>query len=151
MIDAHEQILRVLEICGEDLESAGLVLISRLAARDHHIDADPARFQQVIWNLLKNAIKFSPAGGTVTIRTRNHGGGGEPEGSRLCIEVIDQGIGIDPEVLPRIFNMFEQGGPSTGQKFGGLGIGLAISQVDRRAARRPDPGRQRGRGDRGRH
>jgi CheY-like chemotaxis protein len=128
VVDAHEQVLRVIEICGDELEAAGLTMISRLAARAHHIDADPARLQQVMWNLLKNAIKFSPTGGKVIIRTRNLD---PPEGEdrpRLVIEVIDRGIGINAEALPRIFNMFEQGCPTTGQKFGGLGVGLAISK-----------------------
>lgn len=128
LIDAHEQILRVIEICGEDAESAGLVMISGLAAEDHQLDADPARFQQVIWNLLKNAIKFSPPESTVTIRTRNTGDWRSLMDRRLVIEVMDQGIGIDAAVLPRIFLMFEQGGQSTERRFGGLGIGLAISK-----------------------
>ena len=129
IIDAHEQIDRVLEICGNDARNAELTLVSQLAAEAHHIDADPTRLQQVLWNLVKNAIKFSPPGGTVTIRSRNRVDPcPETFGAWLVIEVIDRGIGIEPDLLPRIFNHFVQGGPSTGRKFEGLGLGLAISR-----------------------
>jgi PAS domain S-box-containing protein len=129
IIDAHEQIDGVLEICGDDAHNADLTIISQLRAEAHHIDADPTRFQQVLWNLLKNAIKFTPVGGTVTIRSRNRvDPGPETAAPWLVIEVIDQGIGIEPDVLPRLFNYFVQGSQSTGRKFGGLGLGLAISR-----------------------
>jgi PAS domain S-box-containing protein len=129
VIDAHEQTHRVLEICGEDAEAAGITLISKLAAEHHQIDADPARFQQVLWNLIKNAIKFSAPGDRVTIKSRDRPDSELPApGCWLVIEVIDQGIGIDQELLPRIFSMFEQGAPSTGRKLGGLGLGLTISR-----------------------
>jgi PAS domain S-box-containing protein len=129
IIDAHEQIDQVLAICGDDAHNADLTLISQLKAESHHADADPARFQQVLWNLLKNAIKFSPRGGVITIRSRNRTREpGEPEGCWLVIEVTDRGIGIEPELLPRIFNMFEEGGSPTARKFGGLGLGLTISR-----------------------
>jgi CheY-like chemotaxis protein len=90
------------------------------AAR-HHVRADPARMRQVYWNLLRNAVKFTPEGGSITLRTRN-------VGDRLEIEIIDTGIGIDPEVIPRIFNRFEQGETSKTRQFGGLGLGLNIAQ-----------------------
>jgi len=130
VIAAHELIHQVVEICREDLRSAGLRLVLDLAARRHDVDADPARLQQVLWNLIKNAIKFSPAGrGTVTIRSRNRDDDYLPvAGSWLVIEVADEGVGIEPELIPRIFSMFEQGGPATGPKFGGLGLGLTISR-----------------------
>ena len=84
----------------------------------------------MLWNLIKNAIKFSPAvGDTITIRSRNRDDDHSPAaGSWLVIEVADEGIGIEPELLPRVFSMFEQGGPSTRSKFGGLGLGLTISR-----------------------
>ncbi len=90
--------------------------------------ADPARLQQVFWNLVKNAMKFSPQGGRLTIRTRN---GPAPDDGppRLIVEFQDTGIGIEPEFLPRVFDPFEQGEPSyRTRKYGGLGLGLAISR-----------------------
>jgi len=75
---------------------------------------------------LKNAIKFTPDGGTVTVRTRDEGEGG---GGRLVIQVRDTGAGIDPRVLPTIFNAFEQGEHGVNRTFGGLGLGLAISKA----------------------
>ncbi len=85
--------------------------------------------QQVLWNLIKNAIKFTPAGGIVTIRSRD-GEACDPGelGSRLSIAVGDTGIGIEADVLPRIFDLFEQGGSSTARRSGGLGLGLTISR-----------------------
>ncbi len=129
LIDAHDLIHQVVEICHEDLRSAGLELSLDLAARRHEIDADPARVQQVLWNLTKNAIKFSSdRKGTITIRTRNRDDDHSPAASWLVIEVADEGIGIEPEFLPRVFNMFEQSGSATKSRFGGLGLGLTISR-----------------------
>jgi CheY-like chemotaxis protein len=91
------------------------------AAGEHFIHGDGARLQQVFWNIVKNAIKFTPAGGAVRVVTSNEAPG------RLTVKVIDTGLGIDPEVLPRIFDAFEQGTVST-QQFGGLGLGLAITK-----------------------
>ncbi len=121
VIDAHDQIARAVEICRPDAQAKGLALSVDLGAARHHVDADPARFQQVIWNLTKNAIKFTPERGRVAIRTRS-------EGDRLAIEVEDTGIGIDPRHLPFVFNAFEQGEDAVTRKFGGLGLGLAISR-----------------------
>lgn len=91
-------------------------------AAEHHVHGDSARLQQVFWNVIKNAIKFTPAGKTVRVITQNV----SPE--RIAVRVIDEGIGVDPEVLPHIFNAFEQGNVST-QRFGGLGLGLAITKA----------------------
>src|SRR5262249_27256229 len=135
VVDAHELIHRVAEICREDLDAAGLRLTLDLAARRHDVDADPIRLQQVLWNLLKNAIKFTPAGGTITVRSRNGAGGagagagaGRRSAATLVVSISDTGIGIDPGVLPRIFDMFEQGGAEAARRSGGLGLGLTISR-----------------------
>jgi signal transduction histidine kinase/ActR/RegA family two-component response regulator len=129
IIDAHELVHQVVEICREDLRSRQLRLTVDLAARRHHVNADSARLQQVLWNLIKNAIKFTPPGGGVTVRSR------EPDGNTrgaahtgLILEVSDTGIGIEPDLLPRIFEVFEQGGSSSASRPGGLGLGLMISR-----------------------
>ena len=92
-------------------------------AAEHHVQADSARLQQVFWNLLKNAVKFTPDGGRIRVITSN------PEPGRIEVAVIDPGIGIAPEDLPRLFNAFEQGNPEITRTFGGLGLGLAISKA----------------------
>jgi CheY-like chemotaxis protein len=81
------------------------------------------RLQQVLWNLLRNAIKYTPAGGIIWIETAD-----DPTG-QLEIRVRDNGIGIDPIDLPRIFDAFVQGDPALSQRNGGLGLGLAISRA----------------------
>ena len=94
----------------------------RLHDRPFTVDGDPARLQQVFWNLVKNAIKFTPRGGRIGVR-------GRQEQGQAVVEVIDSGRGIPPEMLPRIFNAFEQGGGDVTRQFGGLGLGLAICKT----------------------
>jgi signal transduction histidine kinase/ActR/RegA family two-component response regulator len=127
--DAHALIHQVVEICREDLRSKGLELRLDLEARRYQVDADPARLQQVLWNLIKNAIKFTPHGGTVTIRSRD-GDAVATAGTEtsLIVEVSDTGIGIESDALPRIFEVFDQGGSSSARRYGGLGLGLTISR-----------------------
>jgi signal transduction histidine kinase/ActR/RegA family two-component response regulator len=162
--DAHEVVRDAIDICRPDLEDKEIELVLDLAADRHHVRADGPRLQQVFWNLLKNAIKFTPQGGRIVVSTRNAGGGGgssgvverssggvqeeaarrnptpllhhsttqpipRPDNEGLIIEVRDTGVGIDPEVLPRIFDAFEQGGAATTRQFGGLGLGLSISKM----------------------
>jgi len=129
VIDAHEMVDHVIEICGDDLRQARLQLVLDLGARRHHVDADPIRFQQVLWNLIKNAIKFTPSGGQVTVRSRDREGA--PDGDTaawLVVEVSDTGIGIEPDSLARIFDIMEQGGMAATRQFGGLGLGLTLSR-----------------------
>ncbi len=119
--DAHALIRQAVMVCQSEVFGKGLRLIMDLGAKEHHLNADPARFQQVIWNLVKNAVKFTPGGGAITIRTRNVDGVGG-----LVVEVADTGIGIESEVLPLIYDPFQQGETRITRKFGGLGLGLAI-------------------------
>jgi PAS domain S-box-containing protein len=83
------------------------------------VNADPLRLEQVIWNLLNNAVKFTPAGGSVTIGLRcEHG--------RALLTVEDTGPGIEPEFLPHVFEMFRQADASNSRPHGGMGIGLSL-------------------------
>jgi PAS domain S-box-containing protein len=121
VVDAHDLLRRTFELCISDWRGKGLALVADLAARGRYITADPARLQQVIWNLLRNAIKFTPEGGKIDVRTRDEGG-------RLFIEVADSGIGIEPADVDRIFKAFEQVEDPRYRKLGGLGLGLALSR-----------------------
>jgi PAS domain S-box-containing protein len=121
-IDVHASLEHALGISSPDLNQKHLHLCKRFEAAEHHSWADSARLQQVFWNLIKNAVKFTPAGGHLDISTRND------EHHHIIIEFADTGIGIEPEVQPRIFDAFEQGGRSVTTRYGGLGLGLAISK-----------------------
>jgi PAS domain S-box-containing protein len=130
VVDAHDVIRQSLEICAEDVREAGLNLKVELKASEHHVNADPTRLQQVVWNLAKNAAKFTPAGGQLIIRSHNPSSPNEgSDQPRLVIEVQDTGIGIDPTLLTKVFDAFEQGDARTTGRTGGLGLGLAISRA----------------------
>ena len=118
-VDAHLMLRSALEICQADIDKKNLTLRTKFAAERASLQADPARLQQIFWNLIKNAVKFTPRGGELEIRTENLD-------DELRVEICDTGIGIDAETLPKIFNAFEQGERS---QFGGLGLGLAISKA----------------------
>ncbi|AEG93640.1 hybrid sensor histidine kinase/response regulator [Ramlibacter tataouinensis] len=99
--------------------AAGVWLDVQLDGTVGPVAGDPARLQQVVWNLLGNAVKFTPAGGTVRVRLAQHAGWVE-------IAVSDTGVGIRPEFLPHLFDRFRQADASTTRRFGGLGLGLSI-------------------------
>ena len=123
-VDAHELLADVVDMCRDDATRPKDVRVaSDLAAADRCVLADAARLSQVFWNLLKNAVKFTPAGGAVSVRTLN------PSAGWLAVEVRDTGVGIAPDVLPTIFEPFEQGGAAVTSRFGGLGLGLAIAKA----------------------
>ncbi len=122
-IDAHDAIAQVVEMCRGEAEAKQLHLRIDLGAGISHVMGDPAKFQQIIWNLLQNAIKFTPARGEIAVSSFNDG----PE--TLVITVRDTGIGIAPEQVARIFHAFEQGDESFQRRHGGLGLGLAISRA----------------------
>jgi PAS domain S-box-containing protein len=144
--DAREVLSHALATIERELAAKGLSLEVRLAAEDHRVWADAPRLTQVFWNLLSNAVKFTPPEGAVRVQSRV-----EPRafGARdLIVEVRDTGIGIDPEVLPRIFEAFEQTDRRITRKFGGLGLGLAVSRaiVDLHGGRLSAASEGRGRG-----
>lgn len=121
--DVNQLLNYTAEIVLSDQMGKDVNIVFRQGAERHHLMADPARLQQVLWNLIKNAIKFTPAGGSITVSTRN-----DAEG-RLILSVADTGVGISAEALPHIFKAFEQGDAAGQHRYGGLGLGLAISQA----------------------
>jgi signal transduction histidine kinase/ActR/RegA family two-component response regulator len=121
-IDAHHAMASVAEMCRSEADARKLHVHLDLRAGAHHVSADAAKFQQIIWNLLKNAIKFTNDDGNITISSSN------PSPQVLNIAVRDTGVGIEPEIMKRIFDPFDQGGRSFQRRFGGLGLGLAISK-----------------------
>jgi PAS domain S-box-containing protein len=115
IVDAHEVLRAVLETCSSELIGNQLQVSVDLQATDYQLRADVDRLQQVFWNLVKNAIKFTPPGGRIRIYSMNL------RSDLLKIEVRDSGKGIAPGVAPKIFDPFEQAENSEG-----LGLGLAI-------------------------
>jgi signal transduction histidine kinase len=101
-------------------EEKGVTLIAEIDDRALYVMGDPQRLQQIVWNLAWNAIKFTPAGGTVSVRLRR-------AGARAELIVTDTGVGIAPEVLPHVFEWYRQGNVD-GQDDTGLGLGLGLVQ-----------------------
>jgi PAS domain S-box-containing protein len=125
VLDAHAVINDAVSTVRSAAEAKKLKLTIDLDAQDRQIRADAARLQQVFWNVLQNAVKFTPSGGSIFVQTRNLEGSG-----RLLVEVGDTGIGLTPEEIERAFETFSQGEHSNNRStvFGGLGLGLAITR-----------------------
>lgn len=121
-LDLHDAIRGALEVSQPDIEQKKQQLQVALEAGQSVVTGDPIRLQQLIWNLLKNASKFTPRGGQISIATRN-----SPE--KIAVRVTDSGAGIRPEKLAVIFDAFTQAEESTFSEFGGLGLGLAIAKA----------------------
>ena len=121
-MDMHAAIEGAVEICEADIRGKDQTLTLALDAETHVINGDYTRLQQVVWNLLKNSSKFTRRGGTIRVTTVS----GD---KKFCVTVADNGIGIDPIVLPTIFDAFSQGGEWVSREYGGLGLGLAISKA----------------------
>lgn len=119
----HPLLRDVAEIVDSEALGKRQKLTLELGALDDRIKGDPVRLHQVFWNILKNAIKFTPRDGEIWIRTSNVGS------TAIAIEVKDGGVGITAQALPRIFGAFEQADQSMSRQFGGLGIGLTICKA----------------------
>ena len=112
-------IAAAIEAVRMDAARKGVVIDLLAPASSLELDCDPNRVQQVVWNLLANAIKFTPAGGTISV-------GIEQGESDVTVRISDTGAGIAPEFLPRLFERFSQADSSSTRRFGGLGLGLSI-------------------------
>jgi hypothetical protein len=119
----HALLRDVAEIIDGDAKNKSQKLTLDLVAQDDTVRGDPVRLHQVFWNILKNAVKFTPCGGEIWIRTVN------PTPAAIEIEVKDGGEGISAQALPRIFGAFEQADQGLNRQVGGLGIGLTICKA----------------------
>jgi PAS domain S-box-containing protein len=125
-VDIHVVIRDAIATIHEDLQAKRIELVMDLAGGRPIVKGDPVRLQQVFWNVLKNAVKFTPLGGRITIVTTL-----SAKRDAFVTKVSDTGIGILPTDLDVIFDAFAQGEPVEGtglHRFGGLGLGLAISR-----------------------
>ena len=120
-VNVAQIIHQTIDLCAAETQAKGVRLIAEDPRDSIKVDADPTRLAQILWNLLKNAIKFTPAGGEVRVQA-------SVEHDAARISVIDTGAGMEPAALAQIFDPFEQGGENVTKQYGGLGLGLAISK-----------------------
>ena len=120
-VDMHRLLRVVIDMVADQISERQLQLVLDLSASAPTVMADEARLHQVVWNILRNAIKFTPPGGLITLATLSSGG-------QFLLSCTDSGIGIEAAALARIFTAFEQADTEVSQRFGGLGLGLAIAR-----------------------
>jgi PAS domain S-box-containing protein len=121
--DVNQIIELVLGMCRPELQRKQLRVLTDFHAVQHHVHTDVSRLQQILWNILSNAAKFTEAGGTITVHTSNDARG------VLHLTITDTGIGMAEETLTRLFMPFEQGERQLSRRYGGLGLGMAISRA----------------------
>jgi signal transduction histidine kinase len=122
-VDVHELLIYSMNIAQAQSGDKRLQISEWLLAENKYVLSDPTRLQQVFWNLISNAIKFTPDGGTITVSTSND----HPDS--ITVQVSDSGIGMDSDLIQKIFEPFEQGRAEITDQFGGLGLGLAIAKA----------------------
>jgi CheY-like chemotaxis protein/nitrogen-specific signal transduction histidine kinase len=118
-IDPYAIVRSALEVVSTSANARHIDIKTSFDGADIGIEADPARMQQIVLNLLTNAIKFSPDRATIEVNASR-------AGSYFCLQVSDHGKGISASFLPHIFERFSQQDSSSTKSFGGLGLGLAI-------------------------
>ena len=119
--DLHPLLGEVIADSRADADAKRITLTGDCRAARHHVDGDVDRLRQVFANLVRNAVKFTPAGGRVVVSTGD-------EAMAVRVTVADTGIGVEPAVLPKLFDPFEQGSKAITDEFSGLGLGLAIAK-----------------------
>jgi len=120
--DIHALLQQCAETLASDLRAKNISLTFNLDASGHCVRGDAVRLQQVFWNVIKNAIKFTPRDGKIVIRSRSG------PAQDVLVEIADTGQGIAADDLPKIFEAFAQGSEASSPRFGGLGLGLSISR-----------------------
>jgi len=120
-VEIHELARHALAVCAPLIQLKRLSVLERFTAAHSVVQGDTIRLRQVLWNLVQNAVKFTPQRGRIYVRTAN------PEPGVLVLQVEDNGSGIKPEMLEKIFEGFERAGRRP-DSMGGLGLGLAISR-----------------------
>jgi PAS domain S-box-containing protein len=121
--DVHALIEFLIGLSQSEMQNKALKVSLKLNADRHHVFSDAARLQQVLWNVLRNAIKFTENGGNVTITTSNDAD------KNIDIAIADNGIGMTPETISKLFVPFEQADRTRNRRYGGLGLGMAISSA----------------------
>ncbi len=121
--DVHSVIGFLVGLSQSELQNKILKLTLNLEAPRHHVHSDAARLQQILWNVLRNAVKFTDQGVARSITTSYVAQG------RLGITFHDTGIGMTPDTLSKLFIPFEQADPTKNRRYGGLGLGMAISNA----------------------
>ena len=119
----HAVIDFLMGLSQSELQNKQLNVTLNLNAPKHHIHADAARLQQVLWNIVRNAIKFTEAKGEIAVTTTND------ELGNIRIDISDTGIGMTRETISRLFMPFEQADTARSSRYGGLGLGMAISSA----------------------
>ncbi len=123
IVDVHVSLQQAIDICRGEIDGRGLEFAFKPGASRHFVEGDASRLQQVFWNIIKNAAKFTPWGGKIDIETRSD------EANRLTISFRDTGLGIDPSHLRNIFDPFFQVELARTQSAAGLGLGLLICKA----------------------
>ncbi|HEY3760589.1 MAG TPA: ATP-binding protein [Verrucomicrobiae bacterium] len=124
-VDAHDVLREAVSTVSADAEKKQIQFEFALHAKKCVVKGDPVRLQQIFWNVIKNAVKFTPEHGRITVKSF-------ADDSMVTVKITDTGIGIKPDELARVFNAFSQGDHANGggsHRFGGLGLGLAISRM----------------------
>lgn len=121
-VDCREVLNLAIDICRPEIEAKRQRFEVKADAAETRTLGDGVRLQQAIWNLVRNASKFAPPGGSISVQMSN------PSPGALALTVKDDGVGFEPKSAAKLFEAFEQGGRHVTRRFGGLGLGLAITK-----------------------